>query len=94
MNPELKRLAARRAHLVGQCAHQRAHLAAELAELRAPFGPGALRTQLAGLGGIKLALAGAALGLAIARPRRLLSMAAAGLSLWRTARSVLPMLAR
>jgi hypothetical protein len=43
---------------------------------------------------VVLAVAGIALGLLVTRPKRLMSALAGGLSLWKVARKVLPMLGR
>jgi hypothetical protein len=84
-------LAQRRAELVELCALQRGFLAQECEGLRAPFSFGAVR-NLGANKTVMLAIGGAALGLAVVRPKRLLAMAAAGLSALKVARSVLPML--
>lgn len=94
MNKQAASLAQRRAELVEQCAHQRAFLAQECASLRAPLGGGGLRGYLGSHKAATLALAGVALGLLATRPKKLLSFTAAGLSMWKLARRVLPMLSR
>jgi hypothetical protein len=87
-------LAQRRAELVELCAMQRSVLSQECAALRLPLGGGAL----SGMPGMRktglLALAGAVIGMAVIRPGRIMSMAAAALSTWKLARRVLPMLSR
>lgn len=61
-----------------------------VAGLLAGLGPA--KDWLARHGKLRLALAGAALGLAVTRRRQLLSIATAGFSLWRTVRGALPLL--
>jgi hypothetical protein len=85
-------LAQRRAELVELCALQRGFLAQECEGLRAPFGVGTIRNYLGLNKKVALVIGSAALGLAVVRPKRLLAMAAAGLSMMKVARSVLPML--
>jgi hypothetical protein len=87
-------LAQRRAHLIEQCAHQRAFLAAECDALKAPFTGAGLKGYLGSNKPMVLAAAGVALGLVVVRPRRLLAVGAAALSMWKVARGVLPMLPR
>lgn len=94
MSNGIKQLAARRAELIEQCAGQRAYLAGELAQLRSPFSLDGLRGRFGANNKLLLAVAGVALGFVATRPRRLLSLAARGLSLLRTVRSFLPMLPR
>jgi hypothetical protein len=94
VNKQAASLAQRRAELVEQCAHQRAFLAQECASLRAPLGGGGLSSYLRAHKATTLALAGAALGLLATRPKKLLSFAAAGLSMWKLARRMLPLLSR
>ena len=88
-------LAARRAELVDRCAEQRTALAVELQSLRPS---NALGHPLAGyvVGHKKLVLGalGATLGLALMRRKRLLAVAASGMSAWRMAQSGLAMLAQ
>jgi hypothetical protein len=93
MKTEPTPLAARRAALVAQCAQQRVDLAHDLHALRTPLGGGvrawlgAHKTTLLGAGGVVL-------GLVATRPRRLLSLAATGLSVYKIARNLLPLLSR
>lgn len=86
-------LAQRRAELIELCAMQRSFLAEEVDALRGPLDGG-----LAGMLGMQkplvLAVAGIALGLLVTRPKRLLSTLAGGMSVWKVARKVLPLLAR
>jgi hypothetical protein len=86
-------LAQRRAELIELCAMQRSFLAEEVEALRGPLDGG-----LAGVLGFQkplvLAMAGIALGLLVTRPKRLLSALAGGMSVWKVARKVLPLLAR
>jgi hypothetical protein len=86
-------LAQRRAELVELCAMQRSYLAQECEVLRAPFS-GGMTGWLASNKKMALAVAGVALGLVVARPKKLLSLAAGALSAWKVARKVLPMLAK
>lgn len=86
-------LAQRRAELIELCAMQRSFLAEEVDALRGPLDGG-----LVGMLGMQkplvLAVAGIALGLLVTRPKRLLSTLAGGMSVWKVARKVLPLLAR
>lgn len=92
MNNRPASLAQRRAELVELCALQRTWLAQECETLRAPFS-GGVGGWLGSNKKMTLALAGVALGLLVTRPKKLLSLAAGGLSAWKVARKVLPMLA-
>jgi hypothetical protein len=96
MSNEHKPLAARRAELVAQCEHQRQQVRQEFAELKAPVSADGLRTYLrtylATHRKMLLGVAGVALGLVATRPKRLLSLAAAGMSAYKLARGVLPLL--
>jgi hypothetical protein len=94
MSNNLTALAARRAHLIEQCAAQRGYLAAELDALRSPLSLDSLRARLAGNNKLVLGAAGLALGLAIMRPKRLMALAGRGLALFGTVRQLLPMLTR
>jgi hypothetical protein len=94
MSNNLKALAARRAHLIEQCAAQRGYLAAELDALRSPLSLAGLRERLAGNSKLVLGAAGLALGLAVMRPKRLLALGTRGLALFGTVRQLLPMLSR
>jgi hypothetical protein len=87
-------LAQRRAELVELCAQQRVYLAEEVAALRSPLGGAGLAGMLGARKPVMLAVAGVALGLLVTRPKRLLSALAGGLSMWKVARKVLPMLQR
>jgi hypothetical protein len=96
MSNEHKPLAARRAELVAQCEQQRQQVRQEFAELKAPVSADGLRTYLrtylATHRKMLLGVAGVALGLVATRPKRLLSLAAAGMSVYKVARGVLPLL--
>jgi hypothetical protein len=94
MNNKPASLAARRAHLVEQCAAQRSGLAAELGALHAPFSLAGLRGRLPLNNKLVLGAAGLALGLAVMRPKRLLALGARGLALFGTVRQLLPLLQR
>jgi hypothetical protein len=87
-------LAQRRAELVDLCAQQRVFLAEEVAALRSPLGGAGITGVLGAQKPVVLAVAGIALGLLVTRPKRLMSALAGGLSLWKVARKVLPMLGR
>ncbi len=80
---------ARRAALIAQCAKQRRDAAQEVRALLAPASSG----HLLG-GGLKLPLtiAGVVLGMIATRSGRAMPMLTAGLSLWKLAKNVLPML--
>jgi hypothetical protein len=93
MNEQPVSLAQRRAQLVELCGQQRSFLAQECEALRSPFS-GGVRGWLGANKTMTLALAGVALGLALTRPKKVLSLAAAGLSALKMARKLLPMLAR
>lgn len=92
MNNHRHSLAQRRAELIELCAQQRVYLAEEVSALRSPLGGAGLPGMLGAQKPILLAAAGVALGLLVTRPKRLLSALAGGLSLWKLARKVLPML--
>jgi hypothetical protein len=83
-------LAARRAALIEECALQRDCLAQELALLRSPFSLEGLRERLASRNPLLLAAGGVLLGFVLTRPRRVLALAARGLSLLGTVRKLLP----
>jgi hypothetical protein len=85
-------LAQRRAQLIEQCAHQRLLLAQECEALRSPFTGAGLRDYLVSNKPMVLAAAGVALGLVVVRPKRLLAVGTAALSMWKVARTMLPML--
>jgi hypothetical protein len=87
-------LAQRRAELVELCAMQRVYLAEEVAALKSPLGGAGLGAIAGAQKPMLLAAAGVALGLLVTRPKRLLSALAGGLSVWKVARKVLPMLQR
>jgi hypothetical protein len=87
-------LAKRRAELVELCAQQRVFLAEEVSALRSPLGGAGLAGVLGAQKPLVLAAAGVALGLLVTRPKRLLSALAGGLSVWKVARKVLPILGR
>jgi hypothetical protein len=95
MNSEKTPLAARRAHLIAECARQRGDLADELNLLKAPVerihgAAGFMRDHRSTL----LAGAGVALGVLIARPKPVLGVVAAGTSLWQIAQRVVPVVQR
>jgi hypothetical protein len=95
MNSETPPLAARRAHLIAECARQRGDLADELNLLKAPVerigaGAGFLREHRTSL----LAGASVAVGVLIARPKPVLGVIAAGASLWQLAQRVAPVVQR
>jgi hypothetical protein len=94
MNNQPVSLAQRRAELVEMCAAQRSFLAEEFDALKSPFGGHGVGGWLGTNKTMALAIGGVALGLAVARPKKLLSLAAAAVSAWKVARTVLPMLAR
>ena len=75
---------------------QRRALAAEAASLLLPFGHGAgrLRAALGARLKIPLMLGGAALGLLVVRPTRILPMLMAGAALWKSASGALPLVRR
>ena len=93
MNPDTPSFAERRQALIAECALQRGDLAADWQSLAAPLGDGGVRGFLAGHKTATLAAAGVALGLVATQPKRVLKLAAAGLSVWKLARNVLPMIA-
>lgn len=93
MNNEHKPLAQRREELIARCAQQRGELAMDIAELRSPLGEGGVRGFLVGHKKPTLAVAGVVLGLVATQPKRALKLAAAGLSAWKLAQKVLPMIA-
>ncbi|TFW34417.1 YqjK family protein [Massilia horti] len=95
MSNSLKRLAARRAELIEECALQRAQVAQEFTLLRSPlnaFSLDGLRERLAGHSTLLLAVAGVALGFVVTRPKRLLSLASRALPLFGMVRKLLPLL--
>jgi hypothetical protein len=94
VNNHSNSLAQRRAELIELCAAQRAFLSEEVAALRAPLGGAGLAGMLGARKPVLLAAAGVALGLLVTRPKRLLSALAGGLSVWKVARKMLPMLER
>ncbi|GAB3397923.1 hypothetical protein GCM10027318_02110 [Massilia agilis] len=94
VSKEAVSLAQRRAELIELCALQRGFLAEEVAALKTPFGGAGVGGFVAANKPVVLAVAGVALGLAVTRPKRVLKLAAAGLSLWKVAQKVLPLLAR
>lgn len=95
MNSAKTPLAVRRAHLVAQCAAERGDLADGLNLLKVP-------AERAGHAGeflfahrkSVLTGAGVALGLLIARPKRALALAAAGVSAWKMVQAALPTVQR
>jgi hypothetical protein len=80
--------------LVALCEQQRQEMRQEFAELKAPVSADGIRTYLATHRKMLLGVAGVALGLVATRPKRLLSLAAAGMSAWKVARGLLPLLSR
>jgi hypothetical protein len=94
MSNSTAHLAARRAQLIEQCAQQRESVAQDLAVLRSPFSLDGLRARLGANKKLLLAVAGVALGVVATRPKRLLALAARGLSLLQVVRKVLPLLPR
>jgi hypothetical protein len=95
MNSEKTPLAARRAHLIAECARQRGELADELNLLKAPVerihgAAGFMRDHRISL----LAGAGVAVGVMIARPKPVFGVVAAGASLWQLAQRAVPMVQR
>jgi hypothetical protein len=94
MNTELKRLAARRAELVAHCASQRVDAAQEFRALAIPVSAASLRGYLGSHMTTTLAVAGAVLGLLATRPKRAITLVSAGMSLWKLARKVLPLLSQ
>ncbi|GAB3455428.1 hypothetical protein GCM10027321_07880 [Massilia terrae] len=93
MSERATALAQRRAELIELCELQRTFLAEEVDALRGPL-EGGLTGMLGVQKPLLLAAAGVALGLLVTRPKRLLSALAGGLSVWKVASKVLPMLAR
>jgi hypothetical protein len=96
MSNERQPLAARRAALVAECEQQRQQVRQEFAALKAPVSADGirsyLRTYLSPHRKLLLGVAGVALGLVATRPKRLLSLAGAGMSIWKLARGLLPLL--
>jgi hypothetical protein len=92
MSNEHKPLAVRRAELVAECEQQRQQVRQEFAGLKAPVSADGIRSYLASHRKMLLGVAGVALGLVATRPKRLLSLAAAGMSIGKIARGVLPLL--
>jgi hypothetical protein len=96
MSNERKPLAVRRAELVAQCEQQRHEVRQEFAELKAAVRAdgmrNSLRTYFLTHRKMLLGAGGVALGLVATRPKRLLSLAAAGMSAYKLARGVLPLL--
>jgi hypothetical protein len=95
MNSETTPLAARRAHLIAECARQRGDLADELNVLKAPVerihgAAGFMRDHRISL----LAGAGVAVGVMIARPKPVFGVVAAGASLWQLAQKMMPVVQR
>lgn len=89
----LATLRLRRDALLRQAALQRLSLSSEVATLLAPMQTG-LAGRLTAHGKLPLLAGAAALGLALARPKRILALAMAAASLWKTARGLLPLLRR
>jgi hypothetical protein len=95
MNSEYTPLAVRRAHLIAECARQRGDMADQLNQLKVPVDRvGSAGGFLAEHRKAVLAGAGVALGMIIARPKRVLALAAAGMSAWKMVQSALPMVQR
>jgi hypothetical protein len=93
MSNDPKELAARREQLIAHCAEQRTAIARELAVVADAVSPGGIRRYLT-QHKVPLALAGVALGLAMARPKRVLPLLTAGLSAWKMVQRVLPLVAQ
>lgn len=94
MSDQRKPLATRRAELVAECELQRLEVRQEVAGLRAPVSVDGIGAYLATHRKMLLGVAGVALGLVASRPKRLLSLAAAGMSVYKMARGLLPLLSR
>lgn len=94
MSDERTPLAMRRAELVAQCAQQRQELGREVAEMKAPVSADGVSAYFAAHRKMLLGVAGVALGLLATRPKRVLSLAAAGLSVYKVARNLLPLVSR
>ena len=94
MSTETPPLAARRAELIAQCEQQRHEVRHEFAGLKAPVSADGVRSYLATHRKMLLGVAGVALGLVATRPKRLLSLAAAGMSVYKIARNLLPLATR
>ncbi len=77
----------RRAALIARCAQQRVEAAEEVRALVAPVSTG---TGLK----VPLAIAGVVLGMIATRSGRAMPLLTAGLSVWKLAKSLLPMLRR
>lgn len=94
MNDQRKPLAVRRAELVAQCGQQRLEVQQEFAELKAPVSADGVGSFFATHRKTLLGVAGVVLGLVATRPKRFLSLAAAGMSVYKVARGLLPLIAR
>ncbi|MGK5080671.1 hypothetical protein [Janthinobacterium sp. HLX7-2] len=85
-------LAQRRDALLAECALQRLALRVQTRQLLEPLTGGNLRHTLATRLKIPLMLGGAALGLLLVRPRRLVPLLLAGVSLLKHANVALPLM--
>jgi hypothetical protein len=94
MSNERKPLALRRAELVAEGERQRQEVRREFAELKAPVSADGVAAYFATHRKMLLGVAGVALGLVATRPKRVLSLAAAGISVYKMARNLLPLVAR
>jgi hypothetical protein len=95
MNSERTPLEVRRAHLIAECARQRGDMADQLNLLKVPVERvGSAGGFLAEHRKAVLAGAGVALGIVLSRPKRVLALAAAGMSAWKMVQSALPMVQR
>ncbi|HEV7815318.1 MAG TPA: hypothetical protein VGP06_09510 [Janthinobacterium sp.] len=84
-------LAARREALLKECALQRLALSAEAKNLLMPLAPANLRHAFGARLKVPLMLAGAGLGLMLARPKRVVALLPAAQSVWRNVSKVLPL---
>ena len=89
-------LAARRQALLAECALQRAQAALAVADLRAPADeqPGLLGMLGSADLKVPLTIAGVVVGLVLTNPKRAIPVLTAGLSLFKLARRLLPLLRR
>ncbi|MFP5392207.1 MAG: hypothetical protein ACLGI6_11790 [Gammaproteobacteria bacterium] len=90
----MSELATRRRELAERCAAERAELADVIGGIRAPLGGPNAPRPVAGRFRLPLIAAGALLGLAVLRPRRILPLAAKALGAWKALRPVLALLRR
>lgn len=85
-------LAARRAALVERCAEQRTIVAQEIANLRSPETVGVIPAYLAEHKKAALIAAGVAAGLLATKPKWVVGLATAGVSLYKFTQRALPVL--